>query len=137
MTATIRVDLLGGVDVSGADPAQVRSSARAVSLLAYLVSHPESRQPRVHLAGVLRPDSESAQARTNLRRELHHLRGLLDDNECLRVDAQSLCWRPGPEQGTAAKTVHLASSPDARICYLVFWVHLWLCSGSGAAGWPV
>ncbi len=96
MTAAMRVDLLGGVDVSGADPAQVRSSARAVSLLAYLVSHPESPQPRVHLAGVLWPDSESAQARTNLRRELHHLRGLLDDNECLRVDAQSLCWRPGP-----------------------------------------
>ncbi|MEO6791892.1 MAG: AAA family ATPase [Ornithinibacter sp.] len=97
MTAAIRVDLLGGVDVTGADPAQVRSSTRAVSLLAYLVSHPDSPQPRVHLAGVLWPDSESAQARTNLRRELHHLRALLHDNECLRVDAQSLCWRPGPD----------------------------------------
>ncbi len=97
MTASIRVDLLGGVDVSGADPAQVRSSTRAVSLLAYLVSHPDSPQPRVHLAGVLWPDSENAQARTNLRRELHHLRALLHDNACLRVDAQSLCWRPGPD----------------------------------------
>ncbi|MEO7132106.1 MAG: AAA family ATPase, partial [Dermatophilaceae bacterium] len=96
MAATMRVDLLGGVEVSGADPAQVHSSARAVSLLAYLVSHPDSPQPRVHLAGVLWPDSESAQARTNLRRELHHLRVLLHDNECLQVDAQSLCWRRGP-----------------------------------------
>lgn len=97
MTVTIRAGLLGGVEISGADPAQVRSSSRAVSLLAYLVSHPESPQPRAHLAGVLWPDSESAQARTNLRRELHHLRVLLRDSECLRVDARALCWRRGPD----------------------------------------
>ncbi|MEO7422158.1 MAG: AAA family ATPase [Ornithinibacter sp.] len=46
---------------------------------------------------MLWPDSENAQARTNLRRDLHHLRGLLQSNECLRVDAQSLCWRTGPD----------------------------------------
>ncbi len=97
MTDTIRVGLLGGIEVSGADPAQVRSSSRAVWLLGYLVSHPESPQPRAHLAGVLWPDSESAQARTNLRRELHHLRVLLHDSECLRVDAGSLCWRSGAD----------------------------------------
>ncbi len=93
MAATIRVDLLGGVEVSGADPAQLRGSARAVSLLAYLVSHPESPQPRAHLAELLWPDSESAQARTNLRRELHHLRVLLRDTACLQIDAGFLCWR--------------------------------------------
>ena len=95
MSATLRVCLLGGVEVSGTDPAQVRSSSRAISLLAYLVSHAESPQPRAHLAGVLWPDSPDAQARTNLRRELHHLRVLLHDNPCLHVDSQSLCWRRG------------------------------------------
>ncbi|MEO7006756.1 MAG: AAA family ATPase [Terrimesophilobacter sp.] len=95
MAATIRIELLGGVDISSADPAQLAGSARAVSLLAYLVSHPERPQPRAHLAGVLWPDSESSQARTNLRRELHQLRVLLPDSDCLQVDARSLCWRGG------------------------------------------
>jgi len=97
MTGTIRVDLLGGVEVSGAVSGRFRSSPRALSLLAYLVSHPESPQPRAHLAALLWPDSEDAQARTNLRRELHNLRALLGDNECLRVDMSSLCWRRGPD----------------------------------------
>lgn len=96
MAAMMRVGLLGGVEVSSADPVQLRGSSRAVSLLAYLVSHPENPQPRAHVAGLLWPDSESAQARTNLRRELHHLRVLLHDSACLRVDAGSLCWHVGP-----------------------------------------
>jgi len=97
MAGTIRVNLLGGVEVAGAVSGRFRSSPRALSLLAYLVSHPESPQPRAHLAAVLWPDSEDAQARTNLRRELHNLRAQLGDNECLRVDGGSLCWRPGPD----------------------------------------
>ncbi|MEO6957723.1 MAG: AAA family ATPase [Antricoccus sp.] len=97
MAATIRVDLLGGVEISNAGPAQLRGSARAVSLLAYLVSHPGSPQPRAHLAGLLWPDSANAQARTNLRRELHHLRMLLHESVNLQTDAGFLCWRPGPE----------------------------------------
>ncbi len=96
MTATMQVDLLGGVEVFGADPAQLRGSARAVSLLAYLASRAGSPQPRAHLAGVLWPDSTNAQARTNLRRELHHLRALLGDSDCLKVDGDSLSWRCGP-----------------------------------------
>ena len=91
----IRVDLLGGVEVSGADPAQIQVSSRAVSLLAYLVSHAEIPQPRAHLAGLLWPNSASGQARTNLRRELHHLRVLLRGSECLQADDRSLCWRSG------------------------------------------
>ena len=95
MAATMRVGLLGGVEVSSADSVQCRGSSRAVSLLAYLVSFPESPQPRAHVAGVLWPESESAQARTNLRRELHHLRVLLHDSACLRVDDGALCCHVG------------------------------------------
>ena len=97
MTGTIRVNLLGGVEVSGAVSGQFRSSPRSLSLLAYLVSHPESPQPRAHLAALLWPDSEEAQARTNLRRELHNLRVMLGDNECLQVDGSTLCWRRGSD----------------------------------------
>ncbi len=97
MVATMRIYLLGGVEFSGADPAQVKGSSRAVSLLAYLAFHSEIPQSRAHLAGLLWPDSDEAQARTNLRRELHHLRGLLGERACLHVDSGSLCWRPEPD----------------------------------------
>ncbi len=92
----MKVYLLGGVEVAGADPGQVTASSRALSLLGYLVSRPEVPQPRSHLAGVLWPDSEGAQARTNLRRELHHLRALLDHTPCLEVDQRALTWHRGP-----------------------------------------
>ncbi|MDN5765169.1 MAG: AAA family ATPase [Humibacillus sp.] len=97
MIATMRIDLLGGVEISGADPARVQGSSRAVSLLAYLVSQAGTPQNRAHLAGVLWPESEGAQARTNLRRELHHLRALLGERASLHVDGASLCWRPEPD----------------------------------------
>lgn len=97
MVATMRVDLLGGVEFSGARSSQVPASPRAVSLLAYLAFHSRIPQSRAHLAGVLWPDSEGSQARTNLRRELHHLRALLGDSPCLHVDGASLCWRPQPD----------------------------------------
>ena len=67
-----------------------------VSLLACLVSQPGRPRPRAHLAELLWPDSEGAQARTDLRRELHHLRALFGDSSCLIVDSQTLCWQPGP-----------------------------------------
>ena len=97
MGATMRIDLLGGVEIAGADPAQVLGSSRAVSLLAYLASHPEVPQSRAHLAGVLWPESEGPQARTNLRRELHHLRALMGERPSLHVDGAFLCWRRGPD----------------------------------------
>lgn len=97
MVAKMRVDLFGGVEISGADLAQVQGSSRAISLLAYLAFHSEMSQSRAHLAGVFWPDSEGAQARTNLRRELHHLRALLGGNACLHVDGAFLCWRPDPD----------------------------------------
>lgn len=97
MATAMRIGLLGGVEVAGTNPTAARGSSRALALLAYLVSHPDKPQPRAHLAGVLWPESESAQARTNLRRELHHLRALLVENPCLQVDAGFLCWRCEPD----------------------------------------
>ena len=54
-------------------------SARAESLLAYLLLHREAPQPRQRLAFLLWPDSTEPQARTNLRHLLHNLRRALPD----------------------------------------------------------
>src|SRR5690348_656288 len=94
MGGHLTIGLLGGIDISRAGTSVGPLPARALHLLGYLVTHPEIPQPRAHLAGLLWPDSDDAQARTNLRRELHHLRGLVP--ECLEVDAHALTWHDQP-----------------------------------------
>jgi DNA-binding SARP family transcriptional activator/tetratricopeptide (TPR) repeat protein len=71
---------------------QVRSS-RAVALVAFLAVRAGSPQSRQRIAGLLWPDSANAQALTNLRRELHHLRQVLGDEPSLVVTPRDLCWR--------------------------------------------
>ena len=68
-------------------------SSRAMALVAYLVIHAESRQPRQRIAGLLWPESTDAQALTNLRRELHQLRQVLPGEASLVVTSADLCWR--------------------------------------------
>lgn len=97
MSATMKISFLGGIEVSGPDRSRVSSPSRAVTLLAYLVSHPGTPQPRGYVAGLLWPESDNAQARTNLRRELHHLRSLVGGTGCLRPESGSLSWHPGPD----------------------------------------
>src|SRR5215469_4347421 len=70
---------------------QARSS-RAVSLVAFLALHAGSPQTRQRIAGLLWPDSTDAQALTNLRRELHHLRQFLGDEASLVVSPRDLRW---------------------------------------------
>ena len=48
-----------------------------VALVAFLAAHAGSPQLRQRIAGLFWPDSTDAQALTNLRRELHHLRNAL------------------------------------------------------------
>jgi DNA-binding SARP family transcriptional activator len=68
-------------------------SARAESLLAYLLLHREAPQPRQRLAFVLWPDSTEAQARTNLRKVLHHLRNALPDaDRLIETGQRTLRW---------------------------------------------
>lgn len=88
---TTRIRFLGGVDVTGGGAAL---SSRATALLAYLVTHAGNPQPRGHLADLLWPDSDSPQARTNLRRELHHLRARLGADSGLDVASTALTWWP-------------------------------------------
>jgi DNA-binding SARP family transcriptional activator len=69
------VRLLGGLDVRlGDDPVPPLDSARAESLLAFLLLHRDAPRARERIAFLLWPDSTASQARTNLRHVLHTLR---------------------------------------------------------------
>src|SRR5262245_24631731 len=93
--STLRIRLLGELDLrSGEVPPPRLESARAGSLLTYLLLHRAAPQSRQHLAFLLWPDSPEAQARTNLRHVLHHLRRALPDpDRFLDVATHSLQWR--------------------------------------------
>jgi DNA-binding SARP family transcriptional activator/tetratricopeptide (TPR) repeat protein len=93
----LRVSVLGGQQISDdRDGAvQVRSS-RALALVAYLAVHAAVPHARQRIAGLLWPESGDAQALTNLRRELHHLRQVLGDDGSLLVTARDLCWVDAP-----------------------------------------
>lgn len=69
------------------------TGSRAVELLAYLALHAGTGVPRQVLAGTLWPDSGDGQALTNLRRELHQLKGHLGTARCLVADTVALSWR--------------------------------------------
>ncbi len=67
---------------------------RLQSLLAYLMLHRDAPQSRAHLAFLFWPDTTEAQARTNLRNLLHHLRHALPDADSyLDASVQTLQWR--------------------------------------------
>ena len=88
--------LLGsvGVRVDG-EVTEVLRSARARSLLAYLVLHADVAHDRGRLAFAFWPDSSEGQARTNLRNLLHTLRQahpLIDAS--LQATATTLRWMP-------------------------------------------
>jgi DNA-binding SARP family transcriptional activator len=92
----LRIRLLGELSLDLGDaPAPLLESARAESLLAYLVLHREAAQSRRHHAFLLWPDSTEQQARTNLRHVLHNLRRALPQADArLAVTARTLRWRP-------------------------------------------
>lgn len=90
----LRVSLLGEQTIADDRAGSVRAgSSRAVALVAFLVVHAGSPQARQRIAGLFWPESGDAQALTNLRRELHHLRQVLGDEPSLVVTSRDLCWR--------------------------------------------
>ena len=92
----LRIRLLGELELRlGERPLPPLGSARAESLLAYLLIHRAAPQPRQRLAFLLWPDSSEPQARTNLRHVLHTLRRALPDaDRLLDITPRTLRWRP-------------------------------------------
>jgi DNA-binding SARP family transcriptional activator/tetratricopeptide (TPR) repeat protein len=89
----LTISLLGEQAIDD-DTGRVRArSSRTTALIGYLAIHAGTPQTRQRIAAVFWPDSTDAQALTNLRRELHHLRQLLGADESLEVTATDLCWR--------------------------------------------
>src|SRR6266487_3347676 len=89
----LHVSVLGEQAITEGGTGVRPCSSRAVALVAFLVTHAGSPQPRPRIAGLFWPDSTDAQALTNLRRELHHLRQVLGGEPSLVVTATDLCWR--------------------------------------------
>ncbi len=116
-----KVFLLGEQRIWKTDSASQPIASRPLELLAYLALHTGVEVPRQYLAGLLWPDSADHQSLTNLRRELHHLRGLLDDggDAGLRTGRTTLSW---------------TDSPDCRVDVCVFRAEHAVAMAAHAAG---
>jgi len=92
----LRIELFGGFHLLTDDrPAPRVPSARQQQVIAYLILHARTAPvQRQRVAASLWPESTDAQALTNLRRELHHLRESFPKLDAL-IDAESrtLGWR--------------------------------------------
>lgn len=93
--AILQIQLLGEFRlVYGDETITAIHQTRLQMLLAYLLLHRHVAHSRQELAFLFWPDTSEAQARTNLRRELHHLRhGLPDAEQFLKINAKSVAWR--------------------------------------------
>jgi len=92
---TLSIRLLGSLDLRLDGRAlPPLGSARAESLLAYLLLNRHAPQSREHLAFKLWPDSNEPQARTNLRHVLHNLKHALPDaHQFLAVQTRTVQWQ--------------------------------------------
>lgn len=88
----LHVSLLGEQAITEDGTSIQARSSRAIALVAFLAAHAGAPQSRQRIAGMFWPESTDAQALTNLRRELHHLRQILGDEGSLVVTARDLCW---------------------------------------------
>ena len=92
----LEISLLGEQRVTLDGSVVDLGSPRAMALLGFLLLHRDVPQRREYIAAQFWPDSSTAQARTNLRRELHALRtGLPQVDGWLTADRGTLLWQSG------------------------------------------
>jgi DNA-binding SARP family transcriptional activator len=92
------ISLLGEMRVAVDSSVTGLRSPRALALLGFLLVHRGAPQRREYVAGQFWPDSSPAQARANLRRELHALRASLPQvSRWLTADSGTLLWRLDPD----------------------------------------
>jgi DNA-binding SARP family transcriptional activator/tetratricopeptide (TPR) repeat protein len=93
----LHIRVLGEQTITDGRTGSIRiRSSRTVALIGFLAAHAGSPQPRQRIAGLFWPDSNDAQALTNLRRELHNLRQVLSGEPALTVTSRDLCWHDTP-----------------------------------------
>jgi DNA-binding SARP family transcriptional activator/tetratricopeptide (TPR) repeat protein len=95
----LEISLLGEqrVAVDGSVVAAL-GAPRPMALVGFLLMHRDAPQRREHIAAQFWPESTDAQARTNLRRELHSLRaGFPQVDSWLTADGGTLLWRLSPD----------------------------------------
>lgn len=100
MTPPLSIQLLGDCRVAVGDSlVNLHPFARLQSLLAYLVLHRNAPQSRTQVAFLLWPDSDEAQAHTNLRKLVHQLRQTIPNaDHFLQADRHQLYWLPTSAQ---------------------------------------
>ncbi|MGF1567092.1 MAG: BTAD domain-containing putative transcriptional regulator [Nodosilinea sp.] len=95
------IELFGAFHLTDAQVGNMAvGSERSQSLLAYLLLHRHSPQPRQQIAAALWPDMPETEAKTSLRRELYRLKQTLPGAErYLSIQTKTLQWLPkGPFQ---------------------------------------
>ncbi|MCW0214793.1 MAG: AAA family ATPase [Pseudonocardia sp.] len=116
----MHVTLLGEQLLAGPDGTIAARSSRTIALIAFLAAHGDAPQTRQRIAATFWPDSSDEQALTNLRRELHNLRGVLGDEPALVVTSRDLAWRDSPtcvvdvRAFRADRAAALAAAADER-----------------------
>jgi DNA-binding SARP family transcriptional activator len=91
---TLHIRLFGALDLRLGDAPLALESARAESLLAFLLLQRDAPQSRRAIAFQLWPDSTEAQALTNLRHVLHTLRHVLPAaDHYIEAAPRTLQWR--------------------------------------------
>lgn len=95
MQPVLTVRLLGSFDAQYGDmPVATLHTGRLQALVAYLLLHGDSPQPRQHLAFQLWPDALESKARNNLRQLLFQLRLTLPDaDRFLAISGATVAWR--------------------------------------------
>lgn len=96
MQPALQIDLFGDFRILSSDELlAVIPQARQQALLVYLLLHRSAPQPRAHVAFLLWPDSSEAQALSNLRKMLTHLRQTVPVlAQALYADHKVIQWRP-------------------------------------------
>jgi DNA-binding SARP family transcriptional activator/tetratricopeptide (TPR) repeat protein len=92
----MKVFVLGEQRIADSGAALQAPASRSFELLAYLALHAGVEVSRQYLAGLFWPDSSAQQSLTNLRRELHQLRAMLDGGGGLRIGRTFLSWTDTP-----------------------------------------
>jgi DNA-binding SARP family transcriptional activator len=113
---TLWVQLLGNFALTYRDKLfKSLTAPRLQTLLAYLVLHAGTPQPRRQIAFLFWPDSDESQSRTNLRKLIYDLRQTWEQvDEVLDLDGPELSWREDVDLHSDVEAfTRLASQSDS------------------------